>query len=97
MPNDSVSQVGAKAFCEALRHEAGILGVSVGSGLPEGGAAMSSTTAYSEGRKREFMCNYFFIDPQFLPLLHISLVEGRNLSDTSLPIKKRDFSSMRHS
>lgn len=91
MPNDSVSQVGAKAFCEALRHEAGIRGVTVGSGLPLGGASLSSTTAYSEGKKKEFMCNYFFIDPQFLPLLHISLVEGRNLSDSFPTDKKEGF------
>jgi len=91
LPTDSVSQVGSKAYCEALRHEAGILGVSVGSGLPEGGAALSSTTAYSEGRKREFLCNYFAIDPQFLPLMHISLVEGRNLSDSFSTDKKEGF------
>ncbi|HTI07545.1 MAG TPA: ABC transporter permease [Puia sp.] len=91
MPNDSASQVGAKAFCEALRHEAGIRGVTVGSGLPLGGAALSSTTTWSEGKKREFMCNYFFIDPQFLPLMHISLVEGRNLSDSFSTDKKEGF------
>ncbi|HWK06504.1 MAG TPA: ABC transporter permease [Puia sp.] len=91
LPADSSSLAGSKAFCEALRHEAGIRGVTVGSGLPEGGASMSSTTAYSEGKKREFMCNYFFIDPQFLPLLHISLAEGRNLSDSFPTDKKEGF------
>ena len=91
IPNDSASQVRAKAFCEALRHEAGIRGVTVGSGLPLGGASLSSTTAWSEGKKREFMCNYFFIDPQFLPLMHISLVEGRNLSDSFSTDKKEGF------
>jgi putative ABC transport system permease protein len=91
LPADSSSLAGSKAFCEALRHEAGIRGVTVGSGLPEGGASMSSTTAYSEGKKREFMCNYFFIDPQFLPLLHISLTEGRNLSDSFPTDKKEGF------
>ena len=91
LPNDSASQSVSKAFCEALRHEAGIEGVTAGSGLPEGGASLSSTTAWSEGRKRDFMCNYFFIDPQFLPLLHISLKEGRNLSDSFPTDKKEAF------
>ena len=89
VPEDSVTRAGAPAFAQALRHEAGISGVTVGSGLPAEGNAMSSTTVYSNGRKRELMCNYFFIDPQFLPMLHIPLVAGRNISD-SFPTDKKE-------
>jgi len=91
IPTDSISRAGAPAFFETLRHESGIQGVTVGSGLPAEGVAMSSTTAFSNGRRRALMCNYFFIDPQFLPLLHISLVAGRNFSDSFSTDKKEGF------
>jgi putative ABC transport system permease protein len=89
IPADSTARAGAPAFFQALRREAGISGVTVGSGLPTEGVAMSSTTARSNGKEKHFMCNYFFIDPQLLPLLHISLVAGRNISD-SFPTDKKD-------
>ncbi len=91
LPADSASASSSKAFCEALRHEAGIEGVTAGSGLPEGGWGMSSTVAYSEGRKREFMCGYFTIDPDFLPLMHIALAEGRNFADSVPSDKEQGF------
>ena len=82
IPPDSASRAGAASFIHALRQDAGIKGISVGSGLPTDGFVSASTTAWSNGKKREFMCNYFFVDLQFLPLLHISLDAGRNLSDS---------------
>jgi len=88
LPTDSISRAGAPAFFEALRREAGIRGVTVGSGLPTEGFSMGSTTVRSNGKEKQFMCNYFLIDPQFLPLLHIPLVAGRNFSD-SFPTDKK--------
>jgi putative ABC transport system permease protein len=42
-----------------------------------------ATTFAGEGaKKRELMCNYYFIDKDFLPLLQIKLKEGRNISDS---------------
>ena len=91
IPTDSITRAAAPAFFENLRHEAGIHGVTIGSGMPAEGVAMSSTTAFSNGRRRALMCNYFMIDPQFLPLLHISLAAGRNFSDSFTTDKKEGF------
>jgi len=91
IPGDSANRSVAPAFAQALRHESGIRGVTVGSGIPAEGVAMASTTAYSGAKKREFMCNYFFIDPDFLPMLHISLVAGRNFSDSFRTDPKEGF------
>jgi len=91
VPKDSVNRVAAPAFIRALRHESGIGGVTVGSGIPTEGNQMSSTTAWSNGKKREILCNYFFIDPQFLPLLHVSLAAGRNFSDSLVTDQKEAF------
>jgi putative ABC transport system permease protein len=80
MPQDSVSSETAPAFYQALRQETGIRGVTVGTGLPTDGAVMQSIVVNTGGKKRQLLCNAFFIDPQFLPIMHISLAEGRNFS-----------------
>jgi putative ABC transport system permease protein len=83
---DSVLQERSKAFCERLKQESAVKGLSVGSGLPIEGASLSSTTVWSDnGKKREMMCRYFMVDPQFLPLLHISLAAGRNFGGAASP------------
>lgn len=90
--DDSLLQGRSKAFCEALNHESGVHALSVGSGLPIEGASLSSTTARSDnGKKREMMCRYFMIDPVFLPLMKISLVSGRNFSDSLSTDKTEAF------
>ena len=82
MPDDSIAAQAAPAFYQALRRESGVRGVSVGSGLPTAGASMNGFEVNTGGKTRQVLCNSFFIDPQFLPLLHISLAEGRNYSDS---------------
>jgi putative ABC transport system permease protein len=79
---DSLIGKAAPAFYQALREESGIRGVSVGSGLPVQGVGMNGIEVNSGGKKREFLCNLFLIDGQFLPLMHIALDEGRNYSDS---------------
>ena len=79
---DSLVAGAAPAFYQALRQESGIRGVTVGSGLPVDGAAMNGIEVNSGGKKRQLLCHSFFIDAQFLPLLHISIAEGRNYSDS---------------
>jgi putative ABC transport system permease protein len=91
LPTDSVKQKADTAFCNALRRESGIRGISIGSGLPSEGTAMATTLAYSGNRQRNLMCNYFYIDPQLLPLLHISLIAGRNITDSLATDKKEAF------
>jgi putative ABC transport system permease protein len=80
VPQDSVSAEIAPAFYQALRQESGIHGVTVGTGLPTGGAVIQGIEVNSKGKKRQLLCNGFFIDPQFLPMMHIVLAEGRNFS-----------------
>jgi putative ABC transport system permease protein len=79
---DSLIGKAAPAFYEALRQESGVRGVSVGSGLPVQGVGMNGIEVNSGGKKRELLCNMFFIDGRFLPLMHIALAEGRNYSDS---------------
>jgi putative ABC transport system permease protein len=89
IPEDGDSHGRIDAFRRAVQQESGVLGVSVGSGIPIEGVSLGSSTMYTaDGRKRELVCNFFFIDPQFLPLLHIGLAEGRNLSASMQTDKK---------
>jgi putative ABC transport system permease protein len=89
MPQDSVSAETAPAFCQALHRETGIHGVTVGTGLPTDGAMITGVEVNSEGKKKGRLCNAFLIDPQFLPMMHIVLAEGRNFSD-SMPTDRTD-------
>jgi putative ABC transport system permease protein len=82
LPTDSLQRKADTAFCTALRQESGVRAVSAGSGMPIEGVMLATTIAYSGNKKRELMCNYFAIDPEFLPMLHMSLVTGRNLTDS---------------
>ncbi|HVU54243.1 MAG TPA: FtsX-like permease family protein, partial [Puia sp.] len=92
LPNDSLASRQKEAFRQTVRQESGVRGTSMGSGIPVEGVMMGSTIAYGPGgKKRELMCNYFYIDPQFLPLLRIKLAEGRNLSDSLRTDKKESF------
>jgi putative ABC transport system permease protein len=91
IPADSVSRATVPAFAQALRGEAGIRGVSIGSGLPADGVAMSSTTVWSNSKKRELLVNYFFIDPAFIPMMRMKLAAGRNLSDSLATDKTEAF------
>lgn len=91
VPKDSVNRAAVPAFIKALRHESGIGGVTVGSGIPTEGNQMATTTAWSNGKKRTILCNYFFIDPQFLSMLHVSLAAGRNFSDSFSTDKKEAY------
>lgn len=89
IPNDSTARATAPAFFQALRQETAIRDISIGSGVPTDGVQMASTQLWHDGKKRELMLNYFFIDPKLLPMLHISLAAGRNFS-ASLPTDKQE-------
>ena len=91
IPNDSIARLAAPALIQALRHEAGIGDISVGSGLPTEGNQMASTTLLSNGKKREIMLNYFYIDPKLIPMLHLHLEAGRNFSDSLGTDKQESF------
>jgi len=91
LPMDSASQAALPAFAEALRQHSAVKALSMGSGIRKEGLSIASTFAGSGSNRREMMCNYFFIDPDFLPLLQIQLKAGRNLSDSLALDKKTAF------
>jgi putative ABC transport system permease protein len=82
IPADSTSQTKVAALYQAVRGLPGVSGASLGSGLPSQGVGMTNATVSANGNKKELLCNYFLIDPQFLPLVHIPLAAGRNVSDS---------------
>ena len=89
MPNDSASQATVSAFHNALRQRPEVRGMTVSTRMTEQGLALSTTTAETDdGRKKEVICNFFQIDPQYIPLFQIHLLEGRNLSDSLSTDKK---------
>src|SRR5579863_3387174 len=83
MPNDSASQATVNAFHNALRQRPEVRGMTVSARMTEQGLALSTTTAETgDGQKKELICNFFQIDPQYIPFFQIHLLEGRNLSDS---------------
>ncbi len=91
LSRDSASIIPVQAFQNALRKRPEISGFTVGDGITPGGSALSSTVTEKAGEKREMMCYYYSIDPQFLPVFQIHLLEGRNLSDSFGTDKKEGF------
>jgi putative ABC transport system permease protein len=89
IPPDPAALAASPAFIQALRQDAGVQGISIGSGLPVEGVQLASTVLWAGGKQRTMMFNYFYVDPQLLPLLHIGLAAGRNFSD-SLKIDKQE-------
>lgn len=84
MPDDSTARAGASAFGNSLKQRSEIDAVTLGSGLQLNGLLpMASTSFRTNGKKRDVMSNYLFVDETFLPLLAIQLKEGRNLSARS--------------
>jgi len=91
MPGDSLARRQVGAFSQAVRRETGVEGVSLGSGIPIEGVMMGGTTVNWHGKKKEILCNYFFIDPALIPLLHMKIAAGRNFSDSLRTDKKEGF------
>lgn len=89
LDNDSITQRSAPSFINTLKGIPAIKGISAGSGIPSEALPMGTTFAGAE--RREFMCNYYFIDKELLPLLQISLKEGRNISDSLSTDKTEAF------
>lgn len=91
LPRDSASFGAVKAFQNQLRQRPEIQGLTIGGGMKPDGITMASTFVDAIGKRREFMCNYYGIDPYFIPLYQIKLLEGRNLSDSFGTDKKEAF------
>ena len=89
LPVDSVHMGSVKAFQNDLRNRPEIQGMTIGGGMTS--ATMSSTITSSEGKRREFMCIYYAIDPKFLSVFQIPLAAGRNISDSFGTDRKEAF------
>jgi putative ABC transport system permease protein len=89
LPTDSVYMSSVKAFQNDLRNRPEIKGITIGGGMTS--ATMSSTITNDKGKRREFMCIFYPIDPQFLSVFQIPLVEGRNISDNFSTDKNEAF------
>jgi putative ABC transport system permease protein len=89
LPRDSVYMSSVKAFQSDLRSRPEIQGITIGGGFTS--ATMSSTITFSEGKRREFMCMYYAIDPEFLSVFKIPLAEGRNISNSFRTDKEEAF------
>ena len=91
LPDDSTARAGAPTFANSLKQRSEIGDVTLGTGLSDGPMTMASTNILTNGKKREVMSNYLFIDDKFLPLLRIKLAEGRNLSGQNKADEKGGF------
>lgn len=91
VPIDSIEQRQVKAFYEALRQLPEVAKATMGSGLQADDLTMATTFGKSNNQQREFVSNYYLIDPDFAPLLKLHFVAGRNLSDSLHTDKEQAF------
>jgi putative ABC transport system permease protein len=89
LPVDSANMSSVKTFQNDLKERPEVRGITVGGGLIA--STFSSTITNSKGKRREFMCIYYPIDPQFLSVFQIPLMEGRNISDSLSTDRKEAF------
>ena len=82
LPSDSTLIGSLRAFQNDLRKRPEIIRLTSGARLDLEGLTSSSTIAETKGRKREFMCNFFAVDPDYIPVFQMQLVEGRNFSES---------------
>jgi putative ABC transport system permease protein len=94
LPDDSVALLRVNSFNNALRQLSQVKGTSVQTGLSatdDNAMPKASTFFKSNGVKRELVINYFSVDEQFIPLLNMHLLAGRNLSAGRPSDKKEGF------
>jgi putative ABC transport system permease protein len=93
LPGDSVALLGVQPFNNALLQMSAVKGTSIGLSfsMNNGETPKATTLATVNGVKREVMSNYFMIDDQFIPLLNMKLIAGRNFSEAIIADKKEGF------
>jgi putative ABC transport system permease protein len=82
LPRDSANSGNVNAFVTAMKQHSVTENVTLGGGMVIAGLTIGTTFAEDNGKKREIMSNFFPIDPQFLSVFKVQLLEGRNLSDS---------------
>jgi putative ABC transport system permease protein len=88
LPRDSAHHGAVTAFVNDLRQQPAIKDVTIGGGMVAAGLTIGSTFVEDKDKKREVMCNYFPVDPHFLSVFKVQLLEGRNLSDSVITDRK---------
>jgi putative ABC transport system permease protein len=93
LPDDSVALQRLPSFNNALKQMSAVKGTSAGVSfsMSNGETPKATTIASSNGVKREVISNYFMIDAQFVPLLNMKLITGRNFSEAMVTDKKEGF------
>lgn len=91
IPTDDAGQRHLESFVKALRQQSVVQQYSVGASVNVDDLTAGTTFAYSGNNRREMMCNYFYIDHHFVPMLRIPLVEGRNFSDSLVTDRQSGF------
>ncbi|MDR3711405.1 MAG: ABC transporter permease [Puia sp.] len=83
---------GIKSGVKSGKGGGGVVAAGAGGSPGQGNVADAGGSAGpGSGRRRELLCNYFQIDPHYLPVFGIRLAEGRNLSDSFTTDKKEAF------
>ena len=91
VPTDSTGRGTVRGFYDALLQLPEIRGTTVGNGVQGIDIAKATTLGVSSGEPRHLFCNYFFVDPDFVPFFNVQLVTGRNLSDSLATDKEAAF------
>lgn len=89
LPSDSLAQTKGHALAAKLRQYPEIQDVTASSGF--GPESIASTNFTANGKKREAMLNYTFIDERYIPVLGMKLVAGRNFSPANAADKNDNF------
>jgi len=87
-PMDSTLGGPVRAFQHELRERPEIIRLTSGASMGIEGLVSSTTVAQTSNGKREFMCNCFGVDPDYIPLFQMKMVAGRNFSDSLFTDKK---------
>ena len=94
LPEDSIALKQAEPFRNALKQLSAVKGVTIQTGLSgsgDDGTPKATTFASANGVKRQLMSNYFSIDQDFVPLLNLKLLAGRNFSAMIATDAKQGF------
>lgn len=91
VPTDSAMRGKVNGFYETLRQLPEVQAITTGNGVQGIDIAKATTLGMSHGEQRHLFCNYFIIDPNFVPFFQVQLVAGRNLSDSRPTDKEAAF------
>lgn len=89
LPADSLAQMKGYALAASLKKYPAISEITAGSGFEP--ASLASTDFTVNGKAREVMTLFFFVDDHYLPTLELKLAQGRNFSSAHPSDKRSGF------